>query len=149
MTFLEWLEAHPLLGALREHFLLAVVVRVLHVLGLAALFGAVLVWDARLLGAARSLPLEALARLTLPIALAGFGLALPSGLLLFCLNPLELSSNPAFLFKLLALALALLNAALFWRLRLEVRPFLARVSASVSLLLWSGVLVLGRLIGYV
>lgn len=108
-------------------------------------------WRARSLGAAR-----ALTRDLLPVARAGFFLAVPMGLLLLTAETGAYVANPAFLAKMLLLASALVNVAWFHaRLaRAEgeetARPARSlRVSALLSALLWAGVVLCGRLIAYV
>ena len=49
------------------------VVNLVHILGVASLFGSVLVLDLRLLGCWRSVTLPAISKPTVPIALTGFG----------------------------------------------------------------------------
>ncbi|QPF72855.1 hypothetical protein G8A07_07870 [Roseateles sp. DAIF2] len=124
----------------------------LHVMGIALLFGGLVVFEARLLGLARALPLRALARLVLPLALAGFGLCALTGLAMFLSQPDELLANAAFRLKLLLIAAAGLNAAWFhWRgaLRVEPADALARAQGLLSLGFWLAVIICGRWIAYV
>ena len=65
------------------------------------------------LAATFSLPLPALARLALAVALTGFGLAATSGLLMFASQPMELLANRVFTLKMLLLMAAGSNAAWF------------------------------------
>ncbi|MDR7331793.1 hypothetical protein [Roseateles asaccharophilus] len=121
-----------------------------HVVGIALLFGGLLVFELRLLGLARALELRALARLVLPLALLGFGLCALTGLAMFATQPQELLANPAFRLKLLLLMLAGGNAAWFHArggLALADRP--ARVQGLLSLGFWLAVIICGRWIAYV
>ena len=123
---------------------------VLHLVGVALLFGGLVVFELRLLGLARALDLRALARLVLPLALLGFALCAFSGLCMFATQPQELLANPAFRFKLVLLMLAGANAAWFHArgsLALGDRP--ARAQGLLSLGIWLAVIICGRWIAYV
>ena len=120
-----------------------------HLLGIALLFGGLLVFELRFLGLARALDLHALARLVLPMALLGFGICLLTGLAMFSTQPQELLANPAFRIKLLLLMLAGANAVWFHArgsLALADRP--ARVQGLLSLGFWVAVIICGRWIAY-
>lgn len=121
-----------------------------HVVGIALLFGGLLVFELRLLGLARALDLRALARLVLPLALLGFGLCALTGLAMFATQPLELLANPAFRIKLLLLMLAGANAAVFHaRGGLALADRAARAQGLLSLGFWLAVIICGRWIAYV
>ena len=130
----------------------------IHILGVATLFGSIALLDLRLLGLSRPLPIGALARHALPAAYGGFAALVLTGPFLFISDAEALAGNRAFQMKLLLIALAGLNALAFnfgplRRLRAEpgpVRPsFAVRTSAAASLVLWTAVIVCGRLIAYV
>lgn len=122
----------------------------LHVLGIAALFGGLLVFELRLLGLARALDLRVLARLVLPLAGLGFALCALTGLTMFATQPQELLSNPAFRFKLLLILLAGLNAAWFHaRHGLARGDGATRLQGMLSLGIWLAVIICGRWIAYV
>ena len=128
-----------------------------HLLGLGVLVGAGIAFDLRLLGLARHLPVDALARYLLPLARLGFALLAVTGALLFAANATTLL-NTVFATKLAAIAVAVLNAGLFhrgvfpdvasWNLD-QPPPVPARLAAVVSLLCWSTALICGRLLAYV
>ena len=150
-----WAASLPLALALRELAWLYPVVETLHILGFVLLVGAVAMFDLRVLGFGRQLPVKALARHLLPWSAGSMLLVLPSGLLLFIADPRALLANGVFLLKLGLIALAGLNALAFhagpyrsadrWPGR---APLLARLHALLSLALWMGVIALGRLIAY-
>lgn len=95
------------------------------------------------------MPVPALARLSLGLALSGFALAAGSGLLMFGTQASELLGNRAFLVKMLLLVLAGLNAAWFHTRRsLERLDAVAKVSMGVSTLIWLLVVACGRWIAY-
>lgn len=148
----RWLEASALGDFARAEGWAYPAANTLHILGLAMLFGAILAFDLRVLGrGARSLALPAAEASLLPLARAGFALALPSGLVLLAADATHLAGNPAFQAKLALILAALLNVALFGRLRRgagAAPSALLRASAAASILLWTGVIVSGRLIAY-
>lgn len=115
-----------------------------HILGVGLLVGAILPLDLRLLGFFRTVPLAVIEPFLTRAAAAGLALAVVTGLWLFTVKPVEYLENEAFLIKLGLLALALLNIAL----RHSIMGF-ARAAAAFSFLLWLGVLVAGRWIGFV
>lgn len=122
---------------------------VVHIVGIALLLGNLLALEVRVFGRAAALPVPALARLSLTLALAGFSLAAVSGLLMFATQPDELLGNRAFLVKMGLLALAGINAAAF-HLRGSLRKLdsAARLQMLVSTGLWLAVVVCGRWIAY-
>ena len=125
------------------------VLEVVHLAGIALLLGNLVALELRVWGLARDLPVPALARLSLGLALTGFGLAAASGLLMFASQPQELLANRSFVLKLALLCLAGLNAALFHaRGGLQRLDALARVQTLVSLGLWIGAMIAGRWIAY-
>ena len=86
------------------------VVNVIHVFGVATLFGAVLVLDLRLLGVGRRAPLAAITTIAAVVARAGFALAAASGVCLLAANALEYQGNPILLVKFSAIGPGLANA---------------------------------------
>lgn len=121
-----------------------------HLVGLGALFGGLLVFELRQVGLQRTLDPSALARLALPAALVGFGLCALTGLAMFLTQPAELWSNSAFRWKLALMLLAGVNA-LYFHLRGGVRAQdrLGRWQCLLSLGIWTGVIICGRWIAYV
>jgi hypothetical protein len=153
----EWLATTPLSVAMREGAWLYPIVEIVHIAGFSVLVGSVVLFDLRVLGFARTLPVAALGDHLLRWALASVLLVVPAGLLLFSAHPVELSKNPAFLIKLVLIALAGLNALAFHWLpyrsvagwdRGRPAPPLARAGAAVSILLWLGVITCGRMLAY-
>ncbi|KQP18018.1 hypothetical protein [Pseudorhodoferax sp. Leaf267] len=120
-----------------------------HIVGIALLLGNLVALEMRVFGFAAALPAEALARLSLGLALAGFGLAAASGLLMFATQPLELIANRFFVVKMGLLALAGCNAGWFHgRDSLRKLDRLARVQMLLSTAIWLTVVVCGRWIAY-
>jgi hypothetical protein len=120
-----------------------------HIIGIAMLFGGLLVFELRALGLARELPAPALARLTLLPALFGFGLCAATGLTMFATQSQELLANPAFRLKLLLICLAGGNAAFFHaRSGVLADDGLARLQCLLSVGFWMAVIICGRWIAY-
>ena len=137
---LQWVASHPIAYPALE---------VLHITGIALLLGRLVLLELRVWGLAPALPLRPLARLALPVTLAGFGLIACSGLLMFASQPAELLSNRAFLAKLALVLLAGLNAAWFHgRDSLARCDGLARAQTVLSTGLWLGAIASGRWIAY-
>ena len=134
------------------------VVNLVHILGVATLFGSVLLIDLRLLGAWRQIRLADLARPAVPLATTGFIIAAASGACLISTNATQYVGNPFLLIKFPAMALALVNVAILnampaWKTRDTREPtlrearFLA-VAGGVSLAAWLTTVAAGRMIGY-
>jgi hypothetical protein len=127
-----------------------------HFLGLCLLVGAIGSFDLRLLGVARRVPIAAVHRL-IPWGLLGFALNIGSGLLFVLTEPEQYIYNPSFHLKLLFVAIAGVNAGLFYltsfRQVFGASPSLdaprrARLIALVSLCAWITVIVCGRMITF-
>jgi len=128
---------------------------VLHVLGLAMLLGTIGILDLRVAGLWRRLPLADLSRALTPVAVLGLLVLASSGIVLFAADGTALAASSTFRIKLLLVALALVNAAVFrllWQRKAEQHGGapspLARLSAACSLGLWISIATLGRLIAY-
>lgn len=153
----QWLGATALSQAMRENAWLYPIVEIVHIVGFAVLVGSVVLFDLRVLGFARNLPVAALGRHLLRWALGSLLLVVPAGLLLFSAHPEELAGNPVFRLKLALIAAAGLNALAFhvfpyrsvvaWERELPA-PAAARLHALLSILLWVGVISCGRLLAY-
>lgn len=135
--------------AIAEHPYAYPALEVMHIVGIALLLGSLVLLELRVWGLAPALPVQALARLALPLSLAGFALVVLSGLTMFAAHPGELLANRAFLLKLGLVATAGLNAAMFHARGGLVRlDRLARAQTVLSLGLWLAVIILGRWIAY-
>jgi len=154
---LEALQALELPTFLRLSDLAYPLVNASHIMGLALLFGAIVTLDLRLLGIWRSVPLDAAAHMLLPVAVFGLITALITGTLLFSVHAVKYASLDIFQVKLALIAAAIINAVLLsrmvaWRTALDgtgaTRSVRLRMAAFVSILLWSGVILSGRMIAY-
>jgi Family of unknown function (DUF6644) len=155
---MEWLAGTRGSIALHESLYVYPLVESIHVLTLTVFVGLALMLDLRLLGLAmRRVPVsEVIARL-LPWEKAGFTVMVITGGLLFYAIPVRTYQSVFFRAKVLMLLLAGLNVWVFhsrverriadWDLA-SVTPRAARVAATVSLVLWAGIVVAGRMIAY-
>ncbi|RYY84015.1 MAG: hypothetical protein EOO24_38205 [Comamonadaceae bacterium] len=135
--------------ALRAHVWAYPALEAMHILGIALLVGNLVALEVRVLGRSSELPLPALARLSLSLALAGFGIAAASGLLMFSTQPAELLANRSFQIKMGLLAAAGLNALWFHRRgSLRRLDLTARLQVLASSGLWVAAVVCGRWIAY-
>jgi uncharacterized membrane protein len=120
-----------------------------HIVGIALLFGSLVMFELRVLGAGAALDVQGLGRLALPVALTGFGIAATTGGVMFASQAGELLGNRAFLLKMGLVVLAGLNALGFhWRGGSRRRDALARAQTALSLGLWLAVIICGRWIAY-
>jgi hypothetical protein len=153
------LEASGLGRAMRDAGVWAYgITNLVHILGVATLFGSILVLDLRLLGLFGRAPIGAIAAPTVPISAFGFVIAAVSGLCLISTNASEYAGNPFLLIKFPAIALGVLNALALgffpaWRTRREREPSREERRAlalfgGVSLTSWLVAVGAGRLIGY-
>ncbi len=133
------------------------VMETLHFIGLSMLLGGLIIIDTRLAGLFRGINIAATHKL-LPWVFIGFGINLVTGVLFFFGDPMRYSVNIGFQIKMVLVVIAGLNALWFWfRINKDMHtwaadadtPAEAKVVAWVSLVTWTGVLLLGRLIPYV
>jgi len=134
------------------------VVNLGHILGIASLFGSVVVLDLRLLGFWRKTPLPAITIPTVRVAGVGFGLAVMTGVCLLATKATEYVGNPFLYIKFPAIALGLTNVAALqfshaWKEH-RIRELSAREQSSlavfggISLACWLTAITCGRMIGY-
>ena len=127
--------------------------QIVHVLGFVLLLASLLLIDLRLLGLAlREQSLPKVSAEATRLLWLGFALVLFSGTLMFAASPLLYFYKLVFKLKLVLLLFAVaFQAALFRRVAARELPSvaLARTSVALSLLLWFGVGMAGRMIGFV
>jgi hypothetical protein len=155
-TLCQWLYDLPTSTALRESDVVFPLVETFHVLAITLIAGTIVTVDLRICGLMfRGESLTRITRTLLPYTWYGFVVMVITGLPLFAAEAAKLYGNPAFRVKLLLLGIAGLNALLFHKTafrgvddsdRRGAISLSARVFASVSILLWSGIIVSGRLI---
>jgi hypothetical protein len=155
-SLLQWIESTDLSTAIREGALPYPIIGGIHLLGIALFGGMLLMTDLRLLGwAMRRVPVSDIVRQFQPWKWAGFMVVVASGLLLAWAEPIKLYRSPAFWVKMALLALVGVHALVF-RARVygnttELDVTVtgeAKLAAAISLLLWAGLIISGRLIAY-
>jgi len=155
----KWLQGSALGHFMRESGVWTyAIVNLAHILGVASLFGSVLVLDLRLVGVGRRIPLAPLADATVPVATAGFAVAVTTGVGLLVTKATEYVGNPFLAVKFPAIALGLLNVLAIrrteaWRVRglRDLSPREQRrlaVMGGLSLACWLTAIAAGRLIAY-
>lgn len=128
----------------------------LHFMGMSVLVGVVGLFDLRLLGFARAVPIHALHRL-IPLGIAGFALNAATGLCFLAATPDQYLFNLAFRWKATFFLIAGLNVVVFYTATFkgllargahEAPPLAARLAGGVSLCAWIGVMAAGRLLTF-
>jgi len=152
----KWLYFLPPGAFVRNSTWVWPVLESFHFGGMAVLVGVVGLFDLRLLGFARGVPVLALHRL-IPLGVAGFVVNLLTGYCFLTAMPYQYVFNSAFHLKVVFLCVAGLNVLVFysrtfWRLtRLDATgppPLAARLAGAVSLCAWIGVMSAGRLLTF-
>jgi hypothetical protein len=158
LAFFGWLGDTPWSSGLHESQYAYSIIESVHVWTMAFFFGLVLMFDLRLLGwMMPKVPVsEVLGRL-LPLTIVGFVIMVISGSLLFYAIPLRSYQNLFFRGKMILLLLAGLNVWIFHSRVLPkvagwdtdgVPPKAARIAGALSLTLWIGIVISGRMIAY-
>lgn len=155
---LKSLQESGLAQAIRTDLFLFPMIEITHVIALTLVFGTVLIVDLRILGIASiDRTVRKVEADVLKWTWAGFAIALVTGSLMFLSNATGYAKNLPFLLKLGLLFAAGLNLLVFeltTRKKLDQwdqnpsGPKGARISALLSILLWTGVIVTGRWIGF-
>jgi len=158
LGFCQWLGSTEGSIALHESIWAYPIIESLHVLTLCVFLGLTVMLDLRLLGVTMvRTPASEVAGRLLPWTIAGFAVMVTTGALLFYAIPVKTYLNIFFRIKVALLVLAGVNAAVFqltiWRSMDQwdvdpVPPLRARLAAGVSLVLWAGIVVAGRMIAY-
>jgi len=146
-AFCTWIRASPSVFAYPG-------VLFLHTVGLALLVGPNAAIDLRILGVGRKLSLAPMAGF-LPIMWVGFWINTVTGTLLLLSDFSTKIANPAFEFKMIFIAFAVLDIFLIKRFVFRDAsalhgpvPALGRWLAVASLVLWTGAITAGRLMAY-
>ncbi len=152
------LESSGIATGIRNSLYLFPLIESVHVIGLTMVFGTIVIIDLRLLGVASTArPFTAVASDVFKWTWAGFAVAVVTGALMFVTNASTYYQSGYFLAKMALLALSGLNMLMFeltarrsvhaWD-RDNSAPTSGRAIAAVSLIIWIGVIVMGRWIGF-
>ena len=154
---LEWLESASWAVQIRQSLWLYPALEIVHILGIVILVGAALMFDLRLLGFSKNLPVSGLSRHLLPWSQRGLLLIVPSGILLFITNAKTLAYDPTFWLKMVLLIIAGLNVFVFHQFIFKSKsetnlsaelPFSSKISAVISISVWIAIIACGRLLAY-
>ena len=150
-------EGLAIAKAMRENLWLYPSVEIVHIVGFAILVGAVVMFDLRVLGLSKAIPVRALARHLLPWSVVALLLIVPSGLAMFSAHAGDFLNNRAFQLKMALLITAGMNAAYFhtgpyqtvkeWDVEVAA-PLSARISVALSIVIWFSIIACGRLLAY-
>src|SRR5205809_19309 len=156
-SFSNWLSTTAASGFVMQHAWVWPAAETLHFVGLSMLMGTIGAIDLRLLGLAKRVPFAPLHRL-LPWGISGFGLCLGTGMVFFTGDPNQYVHNWVFWTKMTFVVLAGLNVATFYISGIfeaaehlgpgDDAPRAAKVIAACSLVLWIGVMYLGRMLPF-
>lgn len=156
MEWLGWLKESAIGDWVRDSTWGYPIVLTSHALGMALVVGTVLMFDIRVLGYGRRLPVKWLEQFFV-IGWIGFALNFVSGVALFTADPVKFLGSTAFLIKM---GLIVAGGVSVWLLtrRLDLdgdafpdRDFVsakAKLYAGLSFTFWIGAIVAGRLIAY-
>jgi hypothetical protein len=158
LPFCQWLAKTPGSTGLHESVFMYPLVESAHVLTLCVFLGLAVMFDLRLLGVTLTgVPMSQLKKRLGPWMTGGFIVMVTTGVLLFYAIPVRSYQSVWFRMKAVALVLAGLNAFVFHRTidqRIEewdrdpVPPRAARRAGARSLVLWTIIVVAGRMIAY-
>jgi hypothetical protein len=158
-AIIQGLYDAPISTSIRESEWTFPVIQTFHILGILIFYGAISLVDLRFVGIVlKQRPAREVAAALLPVAWVGFAIMLVSGGLLFAAQAAKIYSNAFLLAKFGLIVLAGFNLVAFhffagrqlaaWGAEGGVTPTGARLSAGLSFLLWTGVIVTGRFIAY-
>ena len=156
---LQWLQETGVAIQIRDSLYAFPLLESVHVVGLALVFGCIAILDLRLLGvASTNRSVSRILSDLLKWTWAAFALTAATGALMFITNAVVYFHNTFFRAKMILLVLAALNMLVFeltarktlrrWDEAPAVPPTSAKVVATLSLIIWVGVIVAGRVIGF-
>lgn len=157
-TWLMLLQNSALGETVRSAQYLYPILESIHILGIALLVGAAFSFDLRLLGMGqRNLAVTTAARCLLPVSHIGLAIAASTGVALLSAQATVVATAAAAPWKLGLIVVAGINVVVFhhgiyrtvanWDLHAPV-PLFAKVSALISMFVWTGVIIAGRFLAY-
>jgi hypothetical protein len=155
MSFCQWCSASSFGHGVRDSRWLFPFIEIFHLVALGILGGTVMLINLRLLGLQfQGERVSGLARDVYPWMVRSLAVMLVSGFFLFSSEAVKMYGNHAFQTKMVSLILALLfTFTIFRKVTLDdearYSPAWRKLTAVVSILLWAGVGLAGRAIGYV
>jgi hypothetical protein len=142
----------------REDGMLFPWIESVHVLAITAVVGTILIVDFRLIGlASRGRNIREMVAEITPYTWSAFLVAACTGAVLFSSNAVKYAGNAPFLIKMVLLALAGVNVAVFHLLvyrdaelweHLASPPWKVRIAGGLSVVIWVSIVGFGRWIGF-
>lgn len=158
MSIAQWLESIGFLTAFRESALVYPIVLSTHLTCIAVFGGMIVMTDLRLLGVALTkFSVTQVVSMFRPWKRVGFCIMVTAGSLLASSEAVKYTPNPFFWTKMCLLALVGVHALVFrptvYNRTVEIDsapalPGRAKLAGALSLVLWLGILSMGRLIAY-
>lgn len=158
LSLCQWIQSIGFLSQIRESAMVYPIIMTTHLSCIAVFGGMILMTDMRLLGLAlRKYTVTEVVTGLRPWKWLGFVIMVSMGLLLAGSEAEKYYHNPYFWIKLSFLALVAVHAIIFRPTvyknteeidRAPMIPARAKAAAVLSLVIWTGVLTMGRLIGY-
>jgi hypothetical protein len=154
LPMFKWFDGSAIGAWVRDSRWIFPAIEAVHIVALALLFGAIVVLNLRLLGLTlKDKPVAQLARELSPWVLVSLIIILASGVLLFSSEALKAYGSVPFQIKMLFLFAAMIfHYTLYGRLTRSsdaaISPVWGKLAAIVSILLWLGVGLGGRGIGF-
>ena len=153
----EWLGHTALALSIRDSPWLFPIIETAHIIGFIVLVGSAFLFDLRMLGVAKKIPVIDVANYVLPWSRRSLIIVVPTGFLLFMSEAEALSHSSVFGLKLLLILGAFTNAGIFHLVTFRSvhqwsaseTPPGAKAAAIASIVLWISVISCGRLIAYV
>jgi hypothetical protein len=157
-AWLKGLEDSGLAVGIRSSLYYFPFLESVHVMALAVVFGTIVVVDLRALGiASRHRPFTRMSSELLKITWGAFLVSVLTGTVMFTTNARVYAHNTAFQVKMVLLLIAGINMAVFhlsagrtvarWD-QAPAAPGIGRLTAGLSIGLWVGIILAGRVIGF-
>jgi hypothetical protein len=154
LPIFRWFDGSAMGNWVRDSRWIFPAIEAVHIVALALLFGAILLLNLRLLGLTlKNKPVAQLAREMAPWIFVSLIIILASGVLLFASEAMKAYASVPFQVKMLFLFAAMIfHYTVYWRLTRSadttIGPVWGKLAAIVSILLWLGVGLGGRGIGF-
>ena len=154
LPMFKWFDGSAMGNWVRDSRWIFPAIEAVHIVALALLFGAILMLNLRLLGLTlKTKPVAQLARELAPWILVSLIIILSSGVLLFASEAMKAYASVPFQVKMLFLFAAMIfHYTIYWKLTRSsdgtIGAVWGKLAAIVSILLWLGVGLGGRGIGF-
>lgn len=154
MGVLQWLESSSWAASIRQSQWAYPALEIVHITGIVLLTGAAFLFDLRVLGFSKAVPIALLASHLLNWSKRGLILVIPSGLLLFITNAKALGVDPVFWLKIGLIIIAGINALVLHEISFKKNngsdeaSTRVKVAGLISIILWISVITCGRLLAY-